>query len=245
MSRRISRRDLLAFAVFDSVFPFSLFRRKLSIAGIRFEVIRRGTDRRRFIWIHGNEPAARDVLRDHIRNTEGRAFLIESTDRNVVVKGGKLDPNRMFSGAGAERSLRTLNPNWSPQQIKSALDDLDDDRDEFLRRILPPAGELIVALHNNGPGYSVKDEVSISNGVAMNDAEHPDEFLLCSQESDFAILANSPFNALLQNRPQGEDDGSLSRLCAARGVRYVNIEAAQGNREGQKRILDWVEKTLP
>jgi hypothetical protein len=237
MQRGISRRDLL-------VFPFSLFRRKPSIAGIKFDMLRNGTDRRRYIWIHGNEPTARDVLRDHMRSAQGRAFLIENNDRNVTIEGGKLDPNRMFSRAGAERNLRTLNPNWSPRQIQSVLDDLDDDREKFLRRILPVSGGLIIALHNNGPAYSVKDEVSISNAVALNDAQHPDEFMLCSAAPDFAVLANSPFNALLQDRPQGEDDGSLSRLCAARGIRYVNIEAAHGNREGQKRMLDWAEFAL-
>jgi hypothetical protein len=245
MDRRISRRDLLAFAVLDWPFPFSLFRRQISIAGIHFETIRRGADRRRYIWIHGNEPTARDVLRDHMRSSEGRAFLVESNDRNVDIRGGKLDPNRMFSRAGAERNLHALNPKWSPEQVKSALDDLDRGRNRFLRRILPPPGDLIVALHNNGPGYSVKDEVPISNAVALNGAEHPDEFMLCSQQSDFAILANSPFNTLLQDKPQGEDDGSLSRLCAARGIRYVNIEAAHGNKDGQKRMLDWLEPALP
>jgi hypothetical protein len=239
MQSRISRRDQLA------LFAFPLFHRNPSIAGVKFDMIRNGTDRRRYIWLHGDEPAARDVLRNHMKNAEGRAFLIESNDRNVSVGGGKLDPNRMFSRAGVERNLRTLNPNWSPEQIKSVADDLDDDRPGFLRRVLPQAGELIVSLHNNGPNYSLKDEQPISNAVALNDPEHPDEFMLCSRADDFAVLANSRFNTLLQDKPPGEDDGSLSRLCAARRIRYVNIEAAQGNREGQQRMLNWLEMALP
>jgi hypothetical protein len=244
MQPRITRRELLAFALLDW-FPFSLFRREPSIAGIKFQAIRNGVDRRRYIWIHGSEPAAREVLLEHIRNVNGRAFFIKSSERNVVINGGKLDPNRMFSRAGAEHNLRTLNPGWTDTQIKSVLDDLDDDRDTFLHRVLPDAGALIVALHNNGPGYSVKDEVAISSAVALNDPEHPDEFMLCTDPADFAVLANSRFNVLLQDKPQGADDGSLSRLCAARNVRYVNIEAALGNREGQKRMLDWLEVALP
>jgi hypothetical protein len=232
MYRRITRRELLAFAVLDWLFPFSLFRRKPVIAGIKFQMLRNGTDRRRYIWIHGNEPTARDVLRDHMKNTEGRAFLIENNDRNVKIAGGSLDPNRMFSRAGAERNLRTLNPNWTESQIDKVLDNLDKDRSRFLRRILPEPGELIIALHNNGPAYSVKDEVPISNAVALNDPEHPDEFMLCSAESDFSLIAGSRFNTLLQDKPQGPDDGSLSRLCAERRIRYVNIEAAHGNAAG-------------
>jgi hypothetical protein len=238
MQHNILRRDLL----FASV---SVFRRKPAIAGITFEEIRNGADRRRFIWIHGNEPAAAEVLRNHMRTTEGRAFLIESKDRNVPVRGGALDPNRMFSRAGAERNLQTLNPKWTPQQINSVLDELDRDREKFVRRILPLHGGLLVALHNNGAAYSVNDEVPVSNAVALNDEKHPDEFMLCSSAADFTILANSPFNALLQDKPQGQDDGSLSRLCAARGVRYVNIEAAQGTGQGQQRMLKWLEFALP
>src|SRR5687768_14632204 len=126
MSRVIQRRELLA------LLPVSIFNRKPAIAGIKFEEIRNGTDRRRYIWIHGNEPTARDVLRDHMKNTEGRAFLIENDDRNVKIAGGNLDPNRMFSRAGSERNLRTLNPRWTQQQIDEILDDLDDDRNRFL-----------------------------------------------------------------------------------------------------------------
>jgi hypothetical protein len=245
MQSGITRRDLLGFAVLDWLFPFSLFRRKLSIAGVNFETIRNGADRRHYIWIHGNEPTARDVLVQHMKNTEGRAFLIEAKDRNVRVGSGELDPNRMFSRVGAERNLRSLNPSWSQHQLDGVLDDLDRDRYRFLRKILPAPGELIVALHNNGPAYSVNDEVAISNSVALNNPDQPDEFVLCSAPADFAVVANSRFNTLLQHDPQGPDDGSLSRLCAARGIRYVNIEAAHGNAQGQMQILQWLEMALP
>jgi hypothetical protein len=239
MSGRASRRDFLVTA---GIFPFSLFRRDPAIAGIRFREVRRGTDRRRYIWIHANEQTAREVLENHMSRVDGRAFFIDNGgERNVTIRGGKLDPNRMFSRAGAERNLRALNPIWTPAQLEDVLDELDDDRDSFLRDILPEAGALIVALHNNSPNYSVKDELAISNAVALNDEEHPDEFMLCSVEADFAVLANSGFNALLQDEPQGEDDGSLSRLCALRRIRYVNIEAAQGNAEAQRRMLQWLE----
>jgi hypothetical protein len=163
----------------------------------------------------------------------------------VKITDGVLDPNRMFSRVGAERNLRTLNPSWTPQQINKALNDLDDDRNRFLKHILPPPGEVIVALHNNGPNYSVKDEEPISNAVALNDPTHPDEFMLCSDAADFSILASGRFNTLLQDKPKGPDDGSLSRLCAERRIRYVNIEAALGNTEGQRRMLQWLEAALP
>jgi len=41
-----------------------------------------------------------------------------------------------------------------------------------------------------------------------------------------------------------DDDGSLSRLCAAESIRYVNIEAAHGNTTGQRAMLQWLESRI-
>jgi hypothetical protein len=211
------------------------------LAGIRFEIVRRGEDRRRFIWIHGDEQTASSVLREHMRSTSGRAFLIDSNTRNVALAGCQIDPNRMFSRAGAEKSLRSLNPHWTDEQIARALDALDRGRDGFLEKILPRGGRLLVALHNNSPAYSVRDEVPISDAVSLLNPDHPRQFLLCSDRRDFEALARSPHNVVLQSKPPGEDDGSLSRLAAARGIRYVNIEAPHGAAAEQREMLAVVE----
>jgi hypothetical protein len=230
-----------------AIWPFSFFRRNPSIAGIGFREVRRGADRRRFIWIHGNEQTAFEVLTKHFADgAQGRGFFIRNgAERNAPLLGGKLDPNRMFSRVGAERSLRSLNPSWTAEQVSRALRELDEDRDGFVRRILPRDAGLLVALHNNGPAYSVDDELAISDAVALGDKAHPDEFMLCTARTDFEFLAGGSFNVLLQHKAPLEDDGSLSRLCAARGVRYVNIEAGLGNAAAQQRMLAWVEAVLP
>jgi hypothetical protein len=237
---RATRRELLLAA---GALPWISFRRDPRIAGIRFRQVRRD-GRRRYIWLHGNERTALEVLSSHTEQARGDLFFIRSDERNVALEGGHIDPNRMWSRAGAERSLRSLNPGWTPHQIENALDKLDDDRNGVLRRILPPGGDVLVALHNNGPGYSVQDELPISDTTALNDKSRPDEFMLCTLRPDFELLAGGPFNVVLQSRAPTEDDGSLSRLCAARGVRYVNIEAAHGNAEAQTRMLLWVERVL-
>lgn len=224
--------------------PFSWFHRTISIAGTRFQLIRHDGDRRHYIWIHGNETTARDVLRDHIRKYSGRAFLIENGQRNIHVDGGLLDPNRMFSRAGAGNNLRRLNPKWTDQQVQAALDFLERDREHFLNAVLPKDGQLLVALHNNSSGYSANDEVPISDAVSLKKPAEPHEFMLCTMRADFNRLSQSPFNVLLQNTAPPEDDGSLSRLTATRGLRYVNIEAGLGNREAQQAMLDWIEVNL-
>jgi hypothetical protein len=149
----------------------------------------------------------------------------------------------MFSRGGAEKNLRSLNPSWDSAQIGQALRRLD--RESFLRRILPQQRDgLLVALHNNGPGYSIEDEIPISDAVSLRDPSRPDEFLLCTSRSDFENLRTSPYNAVLQETTPPDEDGSLSRLCAARRVRYVNIEAAHGNGAAQWSMLQWVERRL-
>jgi hypothetical protein len=240
---RPTRRQFLAATGLELLLPWRWFRREPSIAGIRFREVRRD-EGRHYIWIHGDEQTARGVLSDWMRTATGRAFFIRSAERNVEVEGGKIDPNRMWSRVGAERSLRSLNPGWTDAGVRAALDKLDDDREGFLRRIVPPPNGLLIALHNNGPAYSVRDEVSISDAVALTDPDHPDEFMLCTSRPDFELLAGGPFNVLLQRQAPPEDDGSLSRLCAARNIRYVNIEAAHGNAEAQHRMLEWLNGVL-
>jgi hypothetical protein len=240
----LNRREFFAITAFDWLLPWKWFRGDPTIAGIRFHEIRKG-DRRRYLWIHGDEVTAREVLSRWMENgANGRAFFIHSDQRNVSVEGGSIDPNRMWSRSGAEASLRSLNPEWSGDKIRDVLNKLDEGREGVLRRILPSSGQVLIVLHNNGPAYSVKDETGISDAVAMQAPESPDEFMLCTSRVDFELLAGGPFNVVLQHKAPPSDDGSLSRLCAARNVRYVNIEAAHGNAEGQRRMLEWAEAVL-
>lgn len=240
----LGRREFLGLTAFSWLWPPNWFSSSASIAGIEFKVIETQPAERHFIWIHGNERTAREVLLGHMKDGRGKAFVIQSENRNVPLLGGQIDPNRMFSREGAEKNLRRLNPEWTPVQLTRALEKLDSDRPHFVAQILPPGGRVLIALHNNGPAYSIEDEIPISDEVARNDREHPDEFLLCTQRPDFQVLAGGPFNVVLQNKVPPDDDGSLSRLCAARGVRYVNIEAALGNAAAQKRMLDWAVSVL-
>ena len=242
---RISRRDFVALAGLGWLWPPNWFRRDASLAGIEFDLIRHGPPARHYLWIHGDELTAQQVLQEHMQGRSGRAFLIRNEgQRNVPFSGGLLDPNRMFSNDGAARNLRTLNPAWSEEHLTQALHRLNRERDDFLRNLLPGGDKIIVALHNNSPAYSIKDEVPISNAAALKAPSEPDEFLLCTDAADFAVLSQGPYNVVLQNNATGEDDGSLSRLCAQRRIRYINIEAAHGNARAQSAMLQYIDRTL-
>jgi hypothetical protein len=235
----VSRRQLLAFGWFPFFRP-----RQVALDGARFRIIRRGHARRHYLVIHGNEETARQVLVHFMDTHEGVAFLIESRARNVQIDSGELDPNRMFSREGAELNLKMLNPDWPYPRVDSALSALDRGRDRLLRELLPPRKGLLVALHNNSEEYSVKDEVAISDSVSLRDPDNPHAFFLCTNPSDFAALAKSSYNAVLQQKKPQQDDGSLSRLAARRGVRYINLEVRDGNAERQTEMLAWLDSNL-
>jgi hypothetical protein len=219
--------------------------RHISLGGARFRIYRNGGAPRHYLLIHGNEETARQVLVAHIRAHEGTAYVIENHTRNVALEGGQIDPNRMFSRVGAEANLKRLNPDWPQPRIEAALRTLDKGREKLLAALLAPRGGLTIALHNNSEGYSVADEVPISDAVSLREPANPHAFFLCTNPDDFRRLAESAYNVVLQQKAPPTDDGSLSRQAAARGVRYVNLEVALGDSARQKEMLDWVEVTLP
>ncbi|MDQ6675955.1 MAG: hypothetical protein M3Z09_01515 [Acidobacteriota bacterium] len=240
-SNATKRRSFLAIGF--SWFPF-FHKRDVTLAGIAFHVLRYGHSRRRYLLIHGNEKTARQLLTTWMYTHPGVAYLSAVPTRNVTLSGGAIDPNRLFSRAGAERSFRALNPAWTPAQLQTALDTLDRGRENLIRHLTPPSGGLLVALHNNAEGYNVNEELPNSDQTSIKQPARPHEFFLCTDPDDYKILSTSPYNVVLQNKKPTEDDGSLSRLAAARGFRYVNLETTLGYYEAQLDRLTWLDQHL-
>jgi hypothetical protein len=218
-------------------------RKEIDLAEARFRIVYNGRSARRYLWIHGDEQTAREVLEKHIASHKGVAFFIESQTRDVPLGNGKIDPNRMFSRYGAAASLRSLNPTWTRAEVDQALDDLDRGREKLLHTIFPPDGGLLVALHNNS-GYSALNEKPIAERISLKEPDNPHAFFLCTSAADFDALAKSPYNVVLERYVRAPDDGSLSRRAAARNVRYVNLEVRLGDADRQRQMLDWLEAHL-
>ena len=236
------RHALLAWSPF-----FPIFRPdKANLSGVEFRVIRTGRwADRRYLLIHGNETTARECLIRHMTQYRGVAHLVTGVDRYVKVAGGTLDPNRMFSREGAILSYRRLNPDWSAEQLETAASWLDANRHKLLSRLIPPHGGLLFVVHNNSQGYSMEDEIPISNELHLPLRDQPHEFFLAVDRIDFLRLAGGPYNVLLQENPSGPDDGSLSRLAASQRFRYVNLEVGIGKAEKQAEMMAWLEQRLP
>jgi hypothetical protein len=216
----------------------------VTLSGVPFQVLRYTHSNRRYLLIHGNEATARDLLTNWMYTHPGIAYLAVGKERMVEIMGAKIDPNRMYSRVGAEASLRKLNPAWDAGKIGPVLDYLDRHREELLKRLTPPADGVIIALHNNSEGYNVNEELADSDRTSIKQPDQPHEFFLCTDERDFELLAKSPYNVVLQNKKPKGDDGSLSRLAAARGFRYVNLETTLGQFEEQIARLGWLDRNL-
>ncbi|MCW5962707.1 MAG: hypothetical protein KIT83_01610 [Bryobacterales bacterium] len=200
---------------------------------------------RRYLHIHGNETTARVVLAKHVARRSGVAVFVEESTRTISVDGLIIDPNRMFSRVGAEASLRRLNPRIREAALSRALARLERELPALLRVVLPPAGGLLISIHNNSQGYNIQQEIPLSEQHHLPVPDEPNNFFLATDERDYVTLARGPFNAVLQMNPAGPDDGSLSRLCALRGIRYVNLEAILGAAERQHEMLVWLDDALP
>ena len=249
-----SRREFLWFgSVFVSMFGWiPWFRPKeIALAGARFRIIHSKGPKharqpeRRYVLIHGDEETAREVLLKHVANRRGVSYVIQGNTRDVTIDNGTINPNRMFSRFGAEANLKRLNPKWTPEQLTSALDQLDEHREHLLHALLPGGNDLLVALHNNTDSYSVQTEAPISDLQSLKEPSNPHAFFLCTNPDDYHILSKSPYNVLLQQHVRAPDDGSLSRRAAARRQRYVNLEVKMGDAARQQEMLAWMEAHLP
>lgn len=224
-------------------FLLSAAKNPLSIGGIRFETEKNSISKRRYLHIHGNELTARQVLREHAKLNKGNYYFVVGDKRMVPVGDCLIDPNRMFTREGARKSLDRFNNTKTADQVEGAMALLDRDRASFLHTVIPPKGGLMIAMHNNSDGYSIKDELAISDKVSMPDPDNPRDFMLATNAADYEKISKGRFNIVLQQSVRG-DDGSFSVLAAGRSIRYVNIEAAIGNYEKQKAMLGFLEIVL-
>ena len=216
----------------------------ITFADVKFDVKENGESPNRFIWLHGDEQTARMALDDHIQRYEGIAFFIRSKTREVPFKNTIIDPNRIFSRQGAYHALKKFKPGWRSGTLQNSLDELDKQRKLFLDILMPGENGILVALHNNFRGYNVNKEKDRSQRTSIKADQNPRDFIICTNENDFEIIASSPYNVVLQNLPPEQDDGSLSWEALRQNVRYINIETRLGYLTKQKKMLRYIEENL-
>ena len=240
---KIKKTNFLSFFCLIGL-SFAMDISELSYCGIDFQVKKNGFSDVSYILIHGDEETARMLLSEHIKKNKGKAFFIKSKEREVVLGPTKVDPNRIFSRTGARKALKKFKPHWDHKELTKLLEKLDESRNLFLFNIFPSEGGLLIALHNNFRGYSVKDELTNSQLHSIKKDKNPRDFIICTDLKDYQKLKNGPYNVVLQNIIDEDNNGSLSWPALENGVRYVNIETRLGWLSQQRKMLKFVESSL-
>ena len=237
-----------------------------------------------FFSPHENEFVANDYVAKQVNNKGGVFYVLRQNGQreinfifNADEQRVKIDPNRMFTDKGIKASIKKLNATLDPQ---SHLFSQAVNRAHALKAfILKKLGtdKTWIAVHNNTDGYEGDDkgglgDVSIVRyQTKLNQGEHylidvsyraltqhnvdEDDLYFVTEQQDFDVMSNKPWNVLLQNpivtSDPEEDDGSLSVYAQMHNIRYINIEAerAEGNigsnhLEVQKKMVDFIYTLL-
>lgn len=198
--------------------------------------------------VHENEQTALQVMYEKGKSDSlPFLFLHQAGQRRIFYSVNdsvhSVDPNRIFSEVGIEKSLED-SMYCTSAGVRLAVQLAHS----VLRRV--QGREWVVTLHNNtDENYSIlsyaeggEEEMNAQDILIMQD-EDPDDFILTTSKPLFDKLKNARVNIVLQSQ-NPVDDGSLSVYCEEHQIPYVNIEAEHGHLAKQQRLLDLVLKSI-
>ncbi|MEL7169102.1 MAG: hypothetical protein AAGN64_07095 [Bacteroidota bacterium] len=201
--------------------------------------------------LHDNENTGVEAARAVIAERGGRLVDLHHTGaRNLAFalrnaqSGGEespvdsfaVDPNRVFTDAGAGASLASLSRD-TPAARRAVR--------RFAERLLALYGKpvVVVTAHNNTEGRYAATSYATDGpyaedaaGLHLAPGADADDFFFVTDRALFDTLAEAGFNAVLQANA-ATDDGSLSVWAAQQGVPYVNVEAQHGHVAEQTRMM--------
>lgn len=200
----------------------------------------------RFVYVnlHDDENTSVEAGLEALEHSGGRLVeLRHGGPRNVTFAlGGKeyrVDPNRIFTPAGARATLERLS-----RYDEGAARAVGQFAEGLLGAYQLDRVDAVIALHNNTEGgYSALsyakggDLARDAEDVFTREGSDPDDFFFVTERPIFEALKRGGYNVVLQDNRSVTDDGSLSVYCGRAGVRYINVEAQQGHREEQARML--------
>jgi hypothetical protein len=186
---------------------------------------------------HSNETTAVAAAKSVVAKSGGRVYWLTHGDgaRNITFKIGKtkytVDPNRIFSDAGARASLKPYSPEaFTAVRMLAAF---------VIRGVFAGGVRPLVGIHNNTNGsLSVVSYASDPAAVETSQGKgrDPDDFFFVTRLDYFNALKRKGFNVVLQSAGPPED-GSLSVYAAHAHVPYINVEAQAGHLKQQVEML--------
>jgi hypothetical protein len=196
------------------------------------------------INLHSNEDASVKAAMAVLEKYGGTLIRIENNRQRVIrfkLKGVSyaFDPNRMFSAAGIEQTLRE-----NSRVNKAAADEIEKFAINILA-MLPDTVACVVALHNNTEeAYSIRTYLeggqrqSDAKAVYANETQDVDDIVLTTDSLLFQQMADHGYNAIWQDNENAKKDGSLSIYFGEAGRRYINIETQHGKVEQYAEMLE-------
>jgi hypothetical protein len=202
----------------------------------------------RFVYVnlHDDENTSALAGQDVLKRSGGRLVELRHTGRRLLAftvqgKDYRVDPNRIFTQAGARATLETQS-----RYSEDAARSVSRFAEELLKVYRIDGADAVIALHNNTQGmYSA---LSYARGgahahdaedVFIRDGTDPDDFFFVTERVVFDALKRRGHNVVLQDNHRVTDDGSLSVYCGKANVRYINVEADHGHlKEQTQMILD-------
>jgi hypothetical protein len=229
--------------------------------------------RGRVVWLspHENENVVNDYLKEQIKKRGGRYLILrQNGERHIKLRfddrAYEVDPNRIFTPAGARSSLTRLNDSLS--EGDPALEEAVERAVALGRFIIERMGNpgrrhVIIAVHNNTDGYDNDGK----NGVGTVSIERyrkrfeagagyildintgmgdEDDLFFITDRRDFRRMKKAAWPIVLQHprvaTDPNQDDGSLSVYAEMIGARYINVEAQRedDHLQIQKYMVDFV-----
>ncbi len=194
-----------------------------------------GSTKAIFINVHSNETTSVEATTDYLQDKSGTLIELKHDTTRLIsfeFKGRMIqfDPNRIFTKKGRVTNLRLLNG----KTPAGTEDEVDDFAEEVIDKI--KKARIIIAVHNNTDGRPLS--VNSFKEKYVNRDMDADDFILTTEKKIFDQLKKKKINAVLQTVKTSTDDGSLAIYCSKKKIPYINIEAQEGHKTEQLKMLN-------
>jgi hypothetical protein len=215
----------------------------------RLETIEYKNDNLLFINLHSDEITSIKAVKQVLPKAFGKYIgILGGGIREVRFpyqgKTVAFDPNRIYTEAGIEKTLKNYNC-FSDSNLKQT----ELFSKELLKYFLK--AKLLVTLHNNGEGgFSIgsimkeKDTKKDTEDIYINPDKDEDDFYYVTEKEKFDYFKSKGYNVVLQNNNDVEDDGSLSVYCGKNHISYINIECQTNHLKEQIQMIQEIYKAF-
>ena len=197
----------------------------------------------KFISLHDNENTSVEACLEIISLLPNcRLYELKQDGERLLkyeIKGKvySFDPNRNFSSIGIKETIFKYNQS-QPKELENGLGLFADSLLKTINLKNPDC--YIVAIHNNtNNNFSVLTYKNSKNAeqVYVNDTQDIDNFFIVTNKSDFDYFKDTKRNVVLQS-VNAIDDGSFSVYCQKNKLPYINIEAQNGQKSEQIKMIN-------